>query len=373
MHTNLVFVAAAVHWFSRQPYTIPVPLFPIRIDWKALIHLGDIGVRGAGQLALLALPVLLMFGGSLQSWNRRAAAVFGVGFLCIVVSGIALIRARMLYVLVAPFVPDYMIDSSFRRLTVIAALGIQFNRAHDGLGVSLTAAVVFGILCLAVCVFAGAHRRATSPQETNFLTWPQLSILLGSFSAAYIVVLTLTELRNGYFFDRYLLPLLAILLLVLTRYYQERVKAKLPRACAILIVVFGAFSVVATHDTFALYRGYATAIHEIESIPVPATAIAGPWEFEGWTQVETAGYMNDARIEIPRGAYVPRPLKQYPAHCAESSTLDMVPAIKPVYVVSLDPQRCGGQVAMSPVIYRTWIAPRTNLIYALKFPADFPR
>jgi hypothetical protein len=61
---GVVFVAAATHWFAKQPYTIPVPLFPIKIDWKALIPLGDIGVRSAGQLALLALPVLLMFSGS---------------------------------------------------------------------------------------------------------------------------------------------------------------------------------------------------------------------------------------------------------------------------------------------------------------------
>ena len=121
---GVVFVAAAMYWFARQPYTIPVSLFPITIDWKAPILLGDIGVRSAGQLALLALPVLLMFSGSLRLWNRRGAAVFGVGFLCFVVLGIALIRARKLYVLVAPFLWDFMTDPSLQRLSAIASLGI---------------------------------------------------------------------------------------------------------------------------------------------------------------------------------------------------------------------------------------------------------
>ena len=50
---GVAFMAAALHWFDRQPYTIPVPLFPIRVDWRALILLGDHGVRTVGQLALL--------------------------------------------------------------------------------------------------------------------------------------------------------------------------------------------------------------------------------------------------------------------------------------------------------------------------------
>lgn len=369
---GVVFLAASVHWFARQPYTIPVTLIPIRIEWKALIPLGDIGVRGAGQLALLALPVLLMFSGSLRLWNRRTAAVVGIGFLCIVVSGIALLRARKLYLMLAPFFLDSMTDSSSKRLSVIAALGMHHSRALDGLGVLLTGVVLLGILCLAACVFAGPHRRATFQQETNPISWPKLGILLGPFSAAYIVILALSELRNGLFFDRYLLPLLAILLLVLTRYYQERVKAKLPLACVLLIVVFGAFSVAATHDMFALYRGYATAIHEIRSSGAPATAIAGPWEFEGWTQVEKVGYMNDPRIQVPRGAYVPQPVRAHPRNCsADSSILDEVPAIKPAYVVTIDPGDCVGQAAFPPVAYYTWIAPHTNLVYALKLPPDF--
>jgi len=170
------------------------------------------------------------------------------------------------------------------------------------------------------------------------------------------------------------LPLLAILLLVLTRYYQERVKAKLPRACVLLIVVFGAFSVAATHDTFALYRGYATAIHEVQSIGAPATAIAGPWEFVGWTQIEEAGYINDPRIRIPPGAYVPQPVRAPQRNCsADPSSLGWAPAIKPAYVVSSNPGDCGGQVAFPPVAYHTWIAPHTNWIYAIKLPSDFLR
>lgn len=369
----VAFLVAAMHWFARQPYTQPQSMIPTRIDLKSLMLLVEYGVRSAAQLALLALPVLLMFTGSLRFWNRRAVAIFGVGFLCIAVLGIALMRAGKLHVLFAPFLYDSMTDSSSKRLSAIAAMGIHLGGAWDVLGALLTGAVVFGILCLAVWVFAVPHLRATIQQEKSQISWPTLGILLGSFIAVYVATLALNELQNGQLFDRYLLPLLVVLLLVLARYYQERVKEKLPQACVFLVVVVAAFSVAATHDMFALYRGDAAAIDEVLSSGVPATAIAGPWEFEGWTQVEKVGYVNDPRIKFPKDAYVPQPVRPHRNNCSADSILSWVPQIKPAYFVSGDPGECGGQVAFPPVMYSTWIAPQINWIYALKLPPDFLR
>jgi hypothetical protein len=369
---GVVFVIAAMHWFDRQPYTQPQSMFPTRIDLKSLMLLVEYVVRTIGQLALLALPVLLMFSRSLSSWNRRAAAILGAGSLCVGVLGIALMRAGKLHVLFAPFLYDSMTDSSSKRLTAIAAMGIR-NSTWDILGALLTGAVVLGILSLAVCVFAAPHRHETVPPEKSPASWPTLGAILGSFIAVYIVILALNELQNGQLFDRYLLPMLVVLLLVLARYYQERVKAKLPRACVLLIVVIGAFSVAATHDMFALYRGDAAAIDEVLSSGVPATSIAGPWEFEGWTQVEKVGYVNDPRIKFPRGAYVPQPVRPHRSNCSADLILSWVPQIKPAYFVSSNPGECGGQVAFPPVSYSTWIAPCTNWIYASKLPPDSSR
>jgi len=370
---GVVFVAAATHWLARQPYSLQRSLVPDRIYWRALIPLGGLALRSAGQLALLALPVLLMFSGSLRLWNRRAAVVFGIGFLCFVVWGVALIRARELYLLDAPFILDYMTATAFDRLSISGSQGLHLAVPRRSLHMLLIGAVVFGLLCLASSVFAGTRGRKSSPQKTAAISWQKLGILLGSSSAAYIVILALTSLQKA-LFDRYLLPLLAILLLVLARYYQEKVKANLPWACALLILIFGSFSIAATHDEFALYRGFVSAADEIRSSGAPATAIAGLWEFEGWTQIEKAGYVNKQGIQIPKGAYVPQVLHAHRLNCSiYPSVLDMVPAINPAYVVSSDPGDCGGQVAFPPVAYRTWIAPHTNWIYAVKLPPDFSR
>jgi hypothetical protein len=274
--------------------------------------------------------------------------------------------------LIAPFIDSYMTDSAFDRFSRVAAGGLPFGHAVDNLGWLHTAATLFGIFCLAVCAFDGRHPRSVLKQEASSVSWTKLGYLLGPYTAAYLLVICLTMLRNGLFFDRYLLPLFAIFLLVLTRYYQDTVRTKLPSVCVLLIAVSGAFSLAATHDIFALFRAYATANDQIRSSGVPATAIAGPWELQGWTQIEDTGYINDEKILNPPGAFVPQPQRTHVLDCIPStSSFEWVPSIKPEYVISSDPAGCGGHTAFPPVMYSTWIAPHTNWIYALKLPPGF--
>jgi hypothetical protein len=385
---GVVMIAAAMHWFARQPYSISVswphsdqasPLSGT-MNAEALSILGRTCLRAIGYLALLALPVLLMFAGSFRSWNRRAGAAFAAGVFCFAVPGIALIRAGKLHDWLAPFLSDYMTDSAFEKLSAITVPGSQPAIARGSLGVLLTVAVVVGILSLVALLFAGARGRLAPKPSAATISWRQFWIIAGPFSAATIALLMLIMSSFG-FSDRYLLPLLMILLIVLARNYQDRVKAKLPLACALLIAIFGGFSIAATHDAFALHRGYVTAADEIESHGVSATAILGPWELEGWTQIEKAGYINDDRIRIPAGAYMPPAAGSFPKDCEPQSAefmdvwsvgfLDRTPVIQPVYATFLDRRACGGQVAFPPVMYRTWIAPHTNWIYPVRLPPSF--
>jgi hypothetical protein len=356
-------VAASMHWFAKQPYNIAAPIFSKHV-FDLVKNFGRAVLGGAGALTLFALPVLLFFAGYLRSWGRRAAAAVAA------VVAVAPIHLLKIDKWPANAASDSITTPTFERLNAIAAQASHFDAARYGLRVLLTGAMVFGLLCLALCGFERTRERFAVQPEAAAITWQKLGVIFGPFSAAYLVLLALQPAL----FDRYFLPLLAILLLLLTRFYQERVQTKLPLASVFLIVLFGAFSVVATHDNFALYRGYASAIDELRSSGIPATAILGPWEFGGWTEVETAGYVNDSRIRVPKGAYVPQPARVLPANCTQwfFGSLQAMAALHPVYAVSLDPQECGGQVAYAPVTYRTWIAPHINTIYAVRLPPSFP-
>lgn len=361
-------VIAAMHWLARQPYAVPQLLFPGRIDLRSLKVAVAFGLRSAGQLALLALPVLLMFAGTLRSWNRRMAAIFLAGFCFIVVPGIALILARSMHVQFVFFVADdFQIVLAFKRLNAIAVQATHLSIAPDSLQMLLTGAVALGLLSLVTCSVAARLRRHEPQQSATESQWQKLGFLLGPFGLAYICFLVPGAMR-GEFDDRYLVPLFAILLLVLARYYQERVRVNLPAACVLLIAIFGVFSVTATHDMFAVYRGYVSAISQLLSTGVSATSISGPLEFEGWTEIEKIGYVNDPRIRLPKGAWVPPPARSMPADC-EDDFLDWTPAIKPVYAIVGDPTECGGQLTLPAVTYTTWIAPHTNSIYTVWLPA----
>jgi hypothetical protein len=361
---GMCIVAASMHWFAEQPYSIPAPIFSMHV-FDLAKNFGRAVLGGAGVLTLFALPVLLFFAGYLRSWWRRAAAAVAA------VLAMAPIHWLKIDKWPANTAFDFITTPTFERLNAFAAQAIHLDLARYGLRVLLTGAMVFGLLCLVLCAFERGRERSAAQAEATVISWQKLGAILGPFSAAYLALLALQPA----IFDRYFLPLLAILLLVLTRFYQEQVQAKLPLASILPIVLFGAFSVAATHDNFALYRGYASAIDELRASGIPATAILGPWEFGGWTEVETAGYVNDSRIRVPKGAYVPQPARVLPANCTPwfFGSLEVMPALHPAYAVSLNPQECGGQVAYPPVAYRTWIAPRVNSIYAVRLPPSFPR
>jgi hypothetical protein len=352
-----VMIAASMHWYAQQPYSIQAPVLSTHA-FDLVKNFGRVVLGGAGVLTLFALPVLLFFSVSLRSWKRYAAAVAAV-----------LAIAPLHWLKIDKWPANEARDNAitiptFERLNAVAAQAIHLDGARYGLRVLLTGAMVFGILCLVLC---GFERRRPLPQaEAGPVSWQKLGVILGPFSATYLALLALQPA----IFNRYFMPLLAFLVLVLTRFYQERVQAKLPLASVSLIVLFGAFSVAATHDRFALYRGYASAIDQLRSSGTPATAILGPWEFGSWTEVEKAGYVNDSRIRVPKGAYVPQPARVLPASCTRwfFGSLETTPALQPVYAVSSNPQECGGQVAYPPVTYRTWIAPRVNTIYAVRLP-----
>ena len=368
-----VMVAASMHWFAKQPYALPESPALGRIDLRHLRLLAGMGLQCFGALTLWALPVLLTFTAFLRTWNRRTGAVFAAGFLFFAVAEVAMVRAGNKFMWLSSLASDYMVHSTLQRLGAILVQGTHLSMADGGFCLLLVYAMLLSVLGLGACLFGSAHGHPAPQPAAIAISWHKLGTILGPFSLAYIALLV-PRAMLAEIFGRYMLPLLAFSLLVLARCYQERVKTNLPRACVFLIVLFGGLGVAGAHDGFALYRGYVTAIEEIRSSGVPATAIAGPWEFEGWTQIEKAGHVNDGPVRVAQGAYELQPAPVLPANCTpwRFGSLESMPALQPAYAVSLNPRDCGGQVAYPPVTYRTWIAPRVNTIYAVRLPPSFP-
>ncbi|MFL6465241.1 MAG: hypothetical protein ACJ73N_12625, partial [Bryobacteraceae bacterium] len=88
-------------------------------------------------------------------------------------------------------------------------------------------------------------------------------------------------------------------------------------------------------------------------------------EYDGWTQLEAGGYINDPRIKIPQGAFHPAPLPPgLPSNCVPwFSSTGATPAILPHYFVVFTPLPCFVPSPFPRVTYHTWMPPFTRHVY----------
>jgi hypothetical protein len=365
-------VFTAMHWFAQQPFSVPESLFPDKFDVGSVASLGAAVLRASGKMPVLLVPLLLMFVGPLRSWNRRTAAVFAVGGICFVSLGAIFWYVGKFRDFLISFLGVTMTITAFQSWD--ATRDLKMNFANYGLLLLLIGTTCLGLVGIAAHLFGAVGQDSIVQRQAFSISWQKLGVVLGPFTLAYVALLMPSAAKNNFMF-RYLLPLLAICLMVLARYYQQKVRTDLPRACILLIAIFAAFAVAATHDEFALYRGYLSAIDEIRSSGVLATSIWGPWEYDGWTEIEKTGYVGDDNSRIPKQAYIPRPERDFPPNCNQNwfGFLNATPAINPLYGLSLSPSDCDGVAGFQPVSFRTWIAPHNHSIYVVKLPASLSR
>src|SRR5207244_1180135 len=96
--------------------------------------------------------------------------------------------------------------------------------------------------------------------------------------------------------------------------------------------------------------------------------IQGGFDYDGWTQIEAAGFINEPRIQNPANSYhanvdILRLAKACRINFAEST-----PAIHPEYVVVFERMDCLAPSPYPAVSYRTWLPPFHRQIYIQKAP-----
>jgi hypothetical protein len=358
------FLFASMHWFNQQPYALPERLIPESLGLKSFENIAAMGARSGLEALCLVLPVLLMFAWPLFKPNRRMAVLFVAGILFFALLGLILFSYHGLDHWIAPFLGRNSTVPGLAEADSI--IGARPLILPFGLRVLITIATIVGVVSLFAALVGNGPSPSSSPAKAA-VSWRDLGVILVPFSAAYIFML-MPRASTGGFYDRYLLPLMALLLLVLARCFQEKVRPTLPILCLVLAGIVACFTIAATHDMFSMYRGYLAAFQEVRSRGVPATSVSGSWENDGWTELETVGYMNERRIRNPHGAYIYQPITVFPVGC-HGNSLDRIPAVKPIYALSFDPAECDGQADFPPVVYHTWLPPHINPIYVVKFPA----
>jgi hypothetical protein len=368
-------IAGFLHWFNQQPYSVPEHLSPPAFDRRVMVHFVTQVLKTPLCLLLVSFPLLAAWLPGLRRWRWRWQFILGAGLAAALLPWMVLPRDYG-DTWLAPWLHG-----------MITAMGISPQGESQLLGVKpvvpdLWLRVVLSVLVLAagvattVDVWGRVRARLRKKDEALALegtgereagwpgavSWTQLLWLTGPFALAYLGLLV----HRGfimYIYDRYLPELLAVVLLLLLRYYQEFLSPRLPGLCWWVLAFFTVFSVAGLHDVFALARARVRAGEELTAANIPRTAIGGGFEYDGWTQIEAEGTVHSVWITNPAGASTPRQDDLgLPPDCTYWF-YELTPSIRPQYYVVFSPLACFAPSSFAPVSYGAWLPPFHRELY----------
>jgi hypothetical protein len=372
---GIVSFLAYMHWLDRQPYFVPETIVPhgLRSAYKRVAVKEAINLSRAFLcLLLLMFPVLAAWF-SLVRFVPRRSLVWVLLVSSILLTGFLFFcyRHGRLDAWLAPWLAHVLVCLSIPGPEDIP--GPKPGSTADWPQMVLTALVVSSALIFFLHVFsrlrAGVHMK-----EADRRFWQQMFWLLAPYTAGYTGALMLEVLYQN-LFDRYLLSVQALAIIVLLRYYQDFAAQdaqeghsrftirSIPTTSWITLLAFAFFGITGTHDWFAVHRARLKAADEVRRSGVPRTAIQAGFEYDAWTQLEAAGHLNSPLVKIPPGAFHSVPPDQRPECGRAWLPYYLTPAVVPQYFVVYKPLPCLAASPFPSVTYQTWRPPFTRHLW----------
>jgi len=356
-------VLACIGWFERQPYALPERIIQGPVTGAMLGHMLAELLKALLCLALITFPILIAWLPIKWRLSRSAVTRIACILAAMGATSIVLVNKGSLDHRVMPWLGH-----------VIGTLSI-FSSTGEMLGsrpVTLTLPMRVGLslLVIAALLMMG-EQMLTKPwqrKSPNVVSLREALWVLGPFTISYVVFL-LPRALYSFIYDRYLLGLMPFAIILLLLLHQRWIALRLPAVTIAALSLFGLYAIAGTHDWFALNRARVAAVAQIRVSGVPVTSIQGGFDYDGWTQIEAAGFINDARLRNPANAYQVNltPL-QLPDRC-RLDFAEYTPAIHPEYFVVFQPMACLAWSKYPPVRYRTWLPPFQREIYIQQRPA----
>src|SRR6266851_4676176 len=356
-------VLACLHWWSLQPYSVPEHILQGPVTAHMVHHLLGILIKLSLCLLLLLYPILVAWLPTARRLSRAAAIRVGVAVLALI---IFLWKVRTPDDWLAPWI-THVIQSLMRESGEFP--GVTETRWPLPVRAAISVLVVVSALILGELLFTMLRSRSKDTSRLDPVMRQDLLWLLVPFSLSYILML-LPRGLYALLYDRYLLGLMPLAIIFLVRLYQQVTGDNLPAISFLMLGAFGSFSIAATHDWFAANRARIVAVEEVRATGVPKTAIQGAFEYDGWTQIEAAGFVNEKRIEVPAGAFHEN-MRMYrlPEKCWHFFGW-YATAIDPKYLVVSSPSSCFADSTFPPVTFRTWLPPFQRTIYVQQMKSD---
>lgn len=346
------------HWFKAQPYTVAL----------SIISTERVGVRTiAANLAGLALEFLVLFIPMMALYLPAMKRLSRPLRAAIISGSVVLAVAFVVGPNVAAQLPDipfgYFDGNIITKFGVLGpdveVLGAKPLTLTPFLQVVVLAAA---LMLFAVCALALWRQRPQPPFNIRRLAeyldrmGPAASVqnLCVLFTLPYLVAVT-SRAVVGQGIDRYLLPLLMIVGLIVLFQRPAGLRFATRTAC-VLTALFAGYGVATTHDYFACSRARLQAARNLESAHIPRVQITAGLEYDGWTEITHRGFINDSRITNPPDAYQPQTGRSYTIGTPYWFWA-FTPSISPLYCITLSPNPHLVDSVYAPVSYTTWLPP----------------
>jgi len=356
-------IFAFLRWWRDQPYAVPEHIFQGPVSAAMMAHLGAELLKALLCTCLLVFPLLIAWLPRYKAFPQRIRLTLAAFIAALAAGAYCLHLKRDLHLWTMPWL-----------IHVIGSEGI-FRYSWEMIGsrpvaipVSLQAVFSLAIIAAAM-VFAVAigrqRNRGQSDADPRSGAY-QMRGLLWPFGIGYVGLLISRGLYT-FIYDRYLLGLLPLAILGMIRLMQ-RSGLRPPLVGWAVLTLFGLFGVFATHDLYALNRARIAAVQEVRASGVPIDMVQAGIEFDGWTQIQLAGHVNNNGIDMPADAFVnDTRYLQRPQPCRFGFDR-YLPALNRAYVVVLADATCGVQSVFPPVEYQGWLPPYRRWVYIRKVP-----
>jgi hypothetical protein len=240
-------------------------------------------------IGLAVLP-LVALSGVLPRALRRTRA-FPITVACLAAACVAAVTILWLRNDLLPFLGNVILESGIGPLTQRDTYLLRQNLppVTDWTSAFWLASTACGLLGVVALLAMGGNGGAglavrvwrRRPEPNDWL-WLMAAVTGVVYWAAILLLLN----SNGYFFDRYLLPLVPIALILLMRGGAESGPAfgSIWRtgAASLILVLIGGLTVAATRDYLEWNRTRWIALrHLTNDLNIPATRIDGGYEFNG--------------------------------------------------------------------------------------------
>lgn len=366
---GLIGIAAIMHWWGNLPGSMSEPIVDLKA-WKPhqLPHVASYLLKAVLQFSLVLFPILaawLWFPRTFSSKVKFSLLAF-TGLL--IVGSIVLAHHHHgLSKIVVPWTEDTIANqavSSFNYDT----LGLRPVSLPLLIRTILAIGVVVALISFCISFMRmpiGARLKELGRSTPNPDSWQLvLGLTLPLFFAYWCLLLP----RAAHFqlYDRYYLGVLPFVEVFLLKLYEEYVGPSLPALSYLTLILMGGYSIAATHDWVAMNRAVETTAERLMQTGVARNNIQGGGSFDGWTQIEAAGFIND-----PRGHHVPYdsnpPIVHLPKLCQFQFTAS-TPVVHPLYFLSTQPLPCLALSQFGSDPYSTWLPPHDRAIYVLQRP-----